>query len=136
MYEFIVVEFQPGGLHILRQPRTWRAVAAEFIATFLFVFVCSGSVVSSGLHTSELNPAYIDNARTVVISLIQGLTIAVLIAAIGGISGGHINPAVTWAFLITGRLDLFRGALYFIAQISGALLGAGFFYAVCYGTAH
>eukprot|EP00850_Spirogloea_muscicola_P025920 SM004806S16623 [mRNA] locus=s4806:377:759:- [translate_table: standard] len=47
MYEFIVVEFQPGGVHILKQPRTWRAVAAEFIATFLFVFVCSGSVVSS-----------------------------------------------------------------------------------------
>eukprot|EP00850_Spirogloea_muscicola_P025921 SM004806S16624 [mRNA] locus=s4806:19:342:- [translate_table: standard] len=91
---------------------------------------------TAGLHTSELNPAYIDNARTVVISLIQGLTIAVLIAAIGGISGGHINPAVTWAFLITGRLDLMRGVLYFIAQISGALLGAGFFYAVCYGTAH
>src|SRR2546428_3148776 len=82
--------------------RTWRAVFAEFVATLLFVFIGSGAVV--GVVGVLGRPPTEDIGALVAIALAHGLAIADLVAAIPRISGGHINPAVTFAAGITGRL--------------------------------
>src|SRR6266571_6782709 len=99
--------------------RTSRAVFAEFVATLLFVFIGSGAVVGVlGRPPTE------DIGALVAIALAHGLAIAVLVAAIARISGGHINPAVTFAAVITGRMKAGPGVLYVAAQLAGAVVGA------------
>ncbi len=95
--------------------KTWQAVFAELIATLLFVFVGAGSVLVVG------GPS--DSGAIVVIALAHGLVIALLVAAIARISGGHINPAVTFGAVITGRMKLSTGILYVAAQLVGAVIG-------------
>jgi len=98
----------------------WRSTFAEFIATLLFVFLGAGSViVSGGLPNGELDPA-----RLVAIALAHGLAIAFLVYATANISGGHINPAVTFAALLTKKISAARGLMYVAAQLGGAVVGA------------
>jgi MIP family channel proteins len=52
-----------------------------------------------------------------------GLSIALLAAGIGGISGGHINPAVTFAMIVTGQMGVAKGSMYIVAQLLGACIG-------------
>src|SRR3989337_1262130 len=97
-------------------PKIWRSVLAELIATLLFVFVGAGSVVVLG----GVN----DTGGLVAVALTHGLAIALLVAATAKISGGHINPAVTFGAVITGRMKLSTGVLYLGGQITGAVIGA------------
>ncbi len=97
--------------------KTWQAVFAELIATALFVFVGAGSVIVVGGPLT-------DTGGVVAIALAHGLVIALLVAAIARISGGHINPAVTFGAVITGRMKLSTGVLYVAAQLTGAVIGA------------
>ncbi len=62
-------------------------------------------------------------------ALIIGLTLAVVVWAIGGISGGHVNPAVSFAMWLKGGLSNTKVILYYIAQFAGA---AGALYAYKY----
>lgn len=102
--------------------RTWRAVIAEFFATLLFVFVGAGTVVVV-TGVLGLSPAK-DASALVAIAIAHGLAIATLVSATARLSGGHINPAVTFAAVITGRTTLVVGVLYVIAQLVGAVIGA------------
>jgi len=103
-------------------PRTWRAVLAELIATLLFVFVGAGSVV---VATGVIGVSPRDDAAALTaIALAHGLAIALLVAGTAKISGGHINPAVTFGAVITGRMKLTTGVLYVGAQLTGAVIGA------------
>ena len=52
------------------------------------------------------------------------------LAAFSSSAGGHINPAVTLAFMLTQRVSLFRGFLYMVFQCLGACTGSAFVYAV------
>jgi MIP family channel proteins len=110
--------------------RTWRAVFAEFIATMLFVFIGVGAVVMvvgalplsgggdvTGVITVDPGSALI------AIAIAHGLAIAVLVAATARISGGHVNPAVTFAAVVTGRMKAGPGVLYVAAQLLGAVIG-------------
>ncbi|MBI4234504.1 MAG: MIP family channel protein [Chloroflexi bacterium] len=97
-----------------------RAGLAEFLATLLFVFLGAGTVVVTGmLGTGDMTAA-----RLLAIAIGHGLAIALLVAATAKISGGHINPAVTVAALVTGKIGVARGILYIIAQLVGAIVGA------------
>ena len=58
------------------------------------------------------------------IAMAFGFGIAVLAYTFGHISGGHINPAVTSAFMFLGEISLVKGLLYMVAQMSGAFIGA------------
>ena len=58
-------------------------------------------------------------------ALAHGLALAVLVSALGAVSGGHFNPAVTFGVWITGRIEPARAALYVVAQLVGGL-AAGF----------
>ncbi|MEE6472197.1 hypothetical protein FKM82_009530 [Ascaphus truei] len=97
-----------------------RAVFAEFLATLLFVFFGLGSALKwpSSLPT------------ILQIALAFGLAIGTLVQSVGHISGAHINPAVTMAFLVGSHISILRAVFYIIAQVLGGLCGAGILYAV------
>ena len=102
-----------------RSLEAWRSSFAEFIATLLFVFLGAGSVVITGTLTGgELTAA-----RLVTIALAHGLAISLLVFATAHISGGHINPAVTFAAVLTNKITPARGAMFVVAQLVGAAFG-------------
>ncbi|OAE21692.1 hypothetical protein AXG93_1275s1010 [Marchantia polymorpha subsp. ruderalis] len=101
-------------------PDALRAVFAEFIATFLFVFIGVGSCIAH----SKLSDGPLEAAGLVCIAIAHGLAIAVTVAATANISGGHVNPAVTFGLAVGGYITLVRAAFYWIAQLLGATLAA------------
>jgi MIP family channel proteins len=92
-----------------------RKALAEAIGTFALCFV--GILAISGVAIAHA-PA--GTTSLVGVALAHGLTIAVMVAALGAVSGGHFNPAVTFAFVVTRRLDVRSGAIYWASQIAGA----------------
>lgn len=98
-----------------------RQLAAEFIATSVFVWAGCGAAVSSNQWTDG---AVFDPAALVGISLAFGLSISTLAYGIGHISGGHINPAVTFSFMLLRIQSITGGLLYILAQCLGAILGS------------
>lgn len=110
----------PNAVGELRSADTWRAGATELVATSLFVFLGAGAVVVTG----QLTDGVLTPARLMAIALAHGLAIMLLVAATANVSGGHINPAVTFAAMITRNLTVPRGLVYVAAQIAGAILGA------------
>jgi MIP family channel proteins len=101
--------------------RTWLAALAEGIATLLFVFIGCGAVVT---FTGILEFSGLDAATLVGIALAHGLAIAALVSATAKLSGGHVNPAVTFAAVVTGRMKAGPGMIYVAAQLIGAVIGA------------
>lgn len=87
-----------------------RRGAAEFVGTFALIFVGAGCVAFARTLTD--------------IALANGLVIAVFVSALGFISGGHFNPAVTLGFLVTKRIAPTLALWYWIVQFSGAVLAA------------
>lgn len=97
------------------------ALVAEAIGTFLFFFVGAGSVVLGGYLAASGGTG----AGLLGVALAHGLALAVLVSALGPVSGGHFNPAVTLAVWVMGRINPMRAAAYVVAQLIGAL-AAGF----------
>ena len=58
------------------------------------------------------------------IALAHGLAVSIAVNAFGGISGAHINPAVTLGFLVTGRIGAASAASYIVAQLVGGVIAA------------
>ncbi|GJP79655.1 hypothetical protein CLOP_g9859 [Closterium sp. NIES-67] len=108
-----------GEYKSLKSKEQWRSIGVEFLATLLFVYLGCGSVVASGVLETELT-----SARLTVIALAHGLAIIFLVASTGAISGGHINPAVTLAFVVARKENIIRGSLYVAAQLLGGICGA------------
>jgi len=100
----------------------WRSGVSEFFATMIFVFIGCGSVVAT---QATLGTNTIQIPSLTLISLAHGFCIMVMVYTVGEISGGHINPAVTWATFITHKISALRAIIYVIAQILGGLVGAG-----------
>lgn len=103
----------------------WRAVTAEFLATLIFVLLSVGSTINWAAGQENPPPADL-----VLISLCFGLSIATMVQCFGHISGGHINPAVTAAMVVTRKLSLAKAVFYVVAQCLGATAGAGILYLV------
>ena len=97
-----------------------RKLLAEFIGTFALCFI--GIFAITGAQVAGA-PAGIANLAS--IGLAHGLTIAVMVAALGAISGAHFNPAVTFGFLVTRRLTPAQAGGYVAAQLAGATLAGG-----------
>ncbi|KAG8585203.1 hypothetical protein GDO81_004919 [Engystomops pustulosus] len=98
----------------------YRAVFAEFLATLIFEFF--------GLGSALRWPAALPTVLQ--ISLAFGLVIGTMVQAVGHVSGAHINPAVSFAFLLGSHISIWRCIFYIIAQLLGALAGAGILYGV------
>ena len=99
----------------------WRAVFAEFLGTFLLVLFATGAT------RQDWQP---DTLDIVQIALSFGLSVATCVWIIGHVSGGHINPAVTCAMLVTRRISFVRTVLYIISQCVGAIAASAFLKAV------
>jgi len=105
----------------------WRGGIAEFFATMIFVFIGCGSVLAA---QATLGQSTIGVPSLTLISLAHGFCIMVMVYSVGEVSGGHINPAVTWAALITGKVSVLRAVIYWVAQIIGGIVGAAFLLSV------
>lgn len=95
-----------------------RAATAELIGTFILVFVGISVAVAAILERGTAGPAY----DSLAIALAFGVTLAALVAALGHVSGAHLNPAVTVGLTVTGKFPARAAALYVVAQLAGAIL--------------
>ncbi|MGN6796943.1 MAG: aquaporin [Gaiellaceae bacterium] len=100
---------------LLSDPAVLRACGAELIGTFALVFAGAGAVMVDA-KTGALGH--------VGVAITFGLVIMVMIYGVGHVSGAHFNPAVSFAFAVSRHFPWPRVALYWIAQLSGALLAA------------
>ena len=87
----------------------WRGTFAEFLATMIFVFVSCGAILPWGESA----------VRVELHAAAFGLAMASVIQCVGYSSGGHVNPAVTGAFVLAGKITWLRALFYIVAQISG-----------------
>uniref|UniRef100_A0A0N5ASX0 Aquaporin n=1 Tax=Syphacia muris TaxID=451379 RepID=A0A0N5ASX0_9BILA len=85
-------------------------LVAEFIGDLIFVFVGSSQALA---NNGVINAAFA-----------HGITIFVLVAALGHISGGHFNPAVTLAIALCGKIKIVHAVLYALAQLLGGFVGS------------
>jgi MIP family channel proteins len=97
--------------------QTGRSLVAEFLGTFALVFIGAGSIVTNQWTKGAVGLGGIAAAHA--------LVLAIMITALGHISGGHFNPAVTFGIWIARRISIGSAALYWVAQLLGAVV-AGF----------
>ena len=94
-----------------------RKICAEMLGTAILVFMGCGSAVVLGCDIPGGHLA---------VALAFGLSIVAAAYVIGGVSGCHVNPAVSLAMLIDKRIDGRTFIEYVCAQVAGAIIGAGF----------
>ena len=105
-----------------------KRLAAEALGTFWLVFGgCGSAVLAAGFP--ELGIGFHG------VALAFGLTVMTMAYAVGGISGGHFNPAVSVGLAIAGRFETSRLIPYVIAQLVGAILAASALYVIASGKA-
>jgi aquaporin Z len=97
-----------------------RKYVAEAIGTFVLVACGCGTAVAMGCNSAMGDAAYMGTA------LAFGLSIVAMAYSIGNVSGCHVNPAVSLALFIDGRLSFTDLVGYVAGQIIGAFLGAAF----------
>jgi aquaporin TIP len=90
----------------------WKPCIAEFVGAFALTFVGAGAIIATR------------GGDLVAIAFAHGLAIAVMVTALGHISGGHFNPAVTIATMFTKKIGVELGLLYVIFQLLGSIFGA------------
>src|SRR5688572_3597121 len=103
-----------------------QKLGAEFFGTFWLVFGGCGSAVLAAAYPS-LGIGFVG------VSIAFGLTVLSMAYAVGHISGGHFNPAVTIGLWAGGRFSGKEIAPYVFAQLVGAICGAGVLYVIASG---
>jgi MIP family channel proteins len=103
-----------------------KQCVAEFVGTFTLIFVGIGAIANNS-PTAGLG--------LLGVAFAHGLAIAVMVTATGAISGGQLNPAVTFGLLIGGQMDLKKSIAYWISQLAGATAAALICGALLSGTA-
>jgi MIP family channel proteins len=87
-----------------------QRLTAEVVGTFTLIFIGAGSIIVGG--------------SLVGVALAHGLAIATMVSAVGHVSGGHFNPAVTVGAWVTRRMSTVAASAYIVAQLAGGVLGA------------
>src|ERR1041384_1325994 len=103
---------------------TPRELGAEFIGTFTLVTAVCGAALFSA-----------PSAGLVAGALAVGLSGLAMAVAVGPLSGGHFNPAVTCGLVVGGRFAASRAPAYIIAQVLGGAAAAAVFYVILGGAA-
>jgi MIP family channel proteins len=89
----------------------FRRGLAEFVGAFTLIFIGGGAGIVS-------------HSDIVAVALANGLAIGIMVTNLGHISGGHFNPAITLGFVVTRRIKLTLAAVYWFAQLLGAVCAA------------
>lgn len=101
-----------------------RSCWAEFLGTFTLCFIGQGAVCVHYITGSA-------DSGLLQVALAHGLALVTMISALGAVSGGHFNPAVTFGFVVTGRQTMGSAACYWGSQLLGAVAASfllrGFF---------
>lgn len=103
----------------------YKKLVAEAIGTMVLVLMGCGAAVFNGGATSV--------AAVLTIAFGFGLSVVAMAYAVGHISGCHINPAITWGAMLTGRMSVIEAAGYIGAQVVGALVGSTLLYLIASG---
>jgi len=96
---------------------TPKVLMAEALGTFYLCFAGIAAILAT-------TPAVGGGGGLVAIALAHGLALSIAVHIFGGISGAHVNPAVTVAMLATGRIRPALAGLYIVAQLAGATVAA------------
>ena len=99
-----------------------RELGAEFVGTFALVTAVCGAALFSA-----------PSAGLVAVAFAVGLSVLAMIYAVGHISGGHFNPAVTLGLIAAGRCESSKAAGYIVAQLLGGIAAATVFYLIWLG---
>ncbi|RKY15722.1 MAG: aquaporin [Planctomycetota bacterium] len=104
----------------MKQAYQWNAYLAEALGTFLFFFIGIGAgyAVAGFVDPGE------GAASAIIVAFAHGLTLMVMVSALGAVSGGHFNPAVTFGLWVAGKIDTVKGAGYVVAQLVGGFVAA------------
>ena len=93
---------------------------AEMFGTMVLVLMgCGSAVFNGGCGTP---------AQVLMVAVAFGLSVVAMAYAIGGVSGCHINPAITLGCMLSGRMKNVEGILYMVFQVIGAFIGSGIIY--------
>jgi len=110
-----------------------KKLAAEFFGTFWLVFGGCGSAVLAAMFLTPEPGAVQLGIGFVGVSLAFGLTVMTMAYAVGHISGGHFNPAVSLGLAIGGRFSFAELIPYWVAQVIGSFCAAGVLYVIASG---
>ena len=105
---------------------------AEMVGTMVLVLMGCGSAVFAGNVAGAVGAG----VGTLGVALAFGLSVVAMAYAIGGVSGGHINPAITLGVLLSGRMSGKDAGMYMLFQVIGAILGSAVLYALVATGAH
>ncbi|EPY40923.1 aquaporin-like protein, partial [Angomonas deanei] len=114
------LQYLAAKLPLLKLSNLQRKVVCEGVGAFIFLLTislaeqnCGLSAIDGKSHTRNLAP------------IAEGFILCVLIFTFGYISGGHFNPAVTFAVVMVHGMRIEEAIGYWIAQVVGAFLGSG-----------
>jgi MIP family channel proteins len=94
----------------------FRKALAEVVGIFCFFFAGIGAIVDiAGTDASS---------NLLVVAFAHGIMLAIMVSALGEVSGGHFNPAVTFGLFVGGMIDIRTVVVYWCAQLFGAVLAA------------
>lgn len=105
---------------------------AEMVGTMVLVLLGCGSAVFAGSVAGTVGAG----VGTIGVALAFGLSVVAMAYTIGGISGCHINPAVTLGVTLSGRMPFKEALMYMLFQVIGAFIGSAVLYALVSAGAH
>lgn len=97
---------------------------AEMIGTMVLVIMGCGSAIFAG----DMAGAVSSGVGTLGVALAFGLSVVAMAYTIGGISGCHINPAITLGVFLSGRMKEKEAGMYMLFQVTGAIIGSAILY--------
>ena len=105
---------------------------AEMIGTMVLVLIGCGSAVFSGAVAGAVG----SGVGTLGVAMAFGLAVVAMAYTIGGVSGCHINPAITLGVFMSGRMSGKEAGMYMVFQVIGALIGSTIIYSLLATGAH
>jgi aquaporin Z len=114
------------GLHGGKQMSIMKRISAEFLGTFWLVFGGCGAAVMAATFPQT-------GIGFVGVALAFGLTVMTMCFAVGHISGGHFNPAVTIGLAVAKRFPWSNVLAYIVVQVLGAMVAGGVLFAIASG---
>lgn len=99
---------------------------SEMIGTMVLVLMGCGAAVFAGSAPETLHTG----VGTLGVALAFGLSVVAMAYTIGGVSGCHINPAITFGVWLSGRMSGKDAAMYMLFQVFGAIIGSALLYAL------